>query len=145
MNLLELDEKCVATLEHTSQHQDVVKKWFEKRATFKAFRISDLVLMWDNTKERLGNHTKFQRLWIGPYQIVEILVENTFRLGTLDGEYLPLPVNGQFLKHHFQARIISKKKKKREISFYVFAFIFFFYLVCFKCLFRLSLGAQMFL
>jgi hypothetical protein len=103
MNLLELDDKRVTALEHTTQHQAVVKHWCDKKSTVKAFRISDLVLMWDKEKEKPDSHTKFQRLWIGPYQIAEILGENTFRLATLDGEYLPLPINGQFLKHYFQA------------------------------------------
>ena len=103
MNLLELDEKCVVALEHTAQHHVIVKWWFEKRATIKAFRISDLVLMWDKVREKLGSHTKIQCLWIGPYQIVEILVENTFRLGTLDGEFLLFPINGKFLKHYFKS------------------------------------------
>lgn len=103
MNLLELDEKCIIALECTPQHQVVVKCWFDKRATCKAFKIFDLILMWDKAKEKPDSHTKFQRLWIGPYKIAKILGENTFRLGTLDGEFLPFLVNGQFLKHYFEA------------------------------------------
>lgn len=67
MNLLEMDEKWIATLEHMAKHQVVVKRWFEERAKIKSFRISNLVLLWDKAKENLGNHTKFQHLWIGPY------------------------------------------------------------------------------
>ena len=42
MNLLEMDEKRTATLEHMAKHQVVVKRWFNKRAMIKSFRIFDL-------------------------------------------------------------------------------------------------------
>ena len=45
MNLLEVDEKKIATLEHMVKHQVVVKRWFDKRATIKSFKIFDLVLL----------------------------------------------------------------------------------------------------
>jgi len=62
-----------------------------------------LVLYWDKAHERKGEHGKFDKLWMGPYQIYEILGDNTYRLKSLTGEELPLPINGQFLKHYFQA------------------------------------------
>ena len=60
MNLLEMDDKCIASLEHIAKHQAVVKRWFDKRDMIKSFKISDLVLLWDKVKEKLGSHTKFQ-------------------------------------------------------------------------------------
>lgn len=77
MNLLELDKKRTMTLEHESKHQVVIKCWFDKRATIKAIRISDLLLIWDQVKENLRSHTKFQCLWIDHYQIMEILGDDT--------------------------------------------------------------------
>ena len=59
MNLLEMDEKWIATLEHMAKHQAVVKRWFDKRATIKSFRIFDLVLLWAKVKEKLGSNNKF--------------------------------------------------------------------------------------
>ena len=103
MNFLELDEKCMASFKNISQHQDIIKCQFDKRTTFKAFSISDLVLMWVKVKEKLGTNTKFEHLWIGPYQITKILGENTFRLGTLDEELVPFSVNRRFFKHYFEA------------------------------------------
>ena len=60
MNLLEMDEIWIATLEHMAKHQDVMKRWFKKRAMVKLFRIFDLVLLWDKVKEKPERHTKFQ-------------------------------------------------------------------------------------
>ena len=83
MNLLEMDEKWTTALEHMDKHQAIIKRWFKKRAMIKSFKIFDLVLLWDKVKEKPGNHTKFQCLWIGPYRIMKILGENTFRLSSL--------------------------------------------------------------
>ena len=58
MNILEMDEKCTITLEHMAKHQAIVKRWFDKRATIKSFRIFDLVLLWDKVKEKSSTHTK---------------------------------------------------------------------------------------
>ena len=44
-NLLEMAEKQIAALEHMAKHQAVVKRWFNKRAMIKSFRIFDLVLL----------------------------------------------------------------------------------------------------
>ena len=35
MNLLEMDEKWIATLDHMAKHQAIMKRWFNKRATIK--------------------------------------------------------------------------------------------------------------
>ena len=103
MSLLEMDEKRTTTLEHIAKHQFLIKRWFDKRAMINSFKISDPVLLWDKVKEKLVNHTKFQHLWIGPYQIVEICGENTFRLSSLQGDIFLLLVNEKFIKNYFEA------------------------------------------
>jgi len=67
------------------------------------FRILDLVLCWDKAHDKKGNHGKFDKLWLGPLQVAEKIGDNTFRLKTLTGEDVPLPVNSQHLKHYFLA------------------------------------------
>ena len=39
MNLLEMDEKWIAALEHMAKHQAIMKRWFENRATIKSLRF----------------------------------------------------------------------------------------------------------
>ena len=58
-----------------------------------------MVLRWDAKKEQKGKHGKFDNLWLGPFTIVNILGNNTFVLQNLDGNEVPVPVNGRFLKH----------------------------------------------
>ena len=101
--LMQLDEKRDEALKKFAKHQGVVKRWFDRKAQNKAFRISDLVLYWDKAHEKKGQHNKFDKIWKGPFQIAEIIGDNAFRLKTLTGGDVPLSVNGQFLKHYFQA------------------------------------------
>jgi hypothetical protein len=59
------------------------------------------VLKWDKTKEMKGKHTKFQKLWLGPYQIYDKIEPGTFKIKSLEGYLEELPINGQFLKRYF--------------------------------------------
>jgi hypothetical protein len=45
--------------------------------------VGDLVLKWDRVNEPKGKHSKFQNLWLGPYQIVEKIGVGTYRLQIL--------------------------------------------------------------
>jgi hypothetical protein len=60
--------------------------------------VGDLVLKWDKPHEEKGKHSKFQKLWLGPYLVVEKLGLGTYRLQNIEGEVDLLPINGQILK-----------------------------------------------
>jgi hypothetical protein len=47
-------------------------------------------------------HEKFDNLWIGPYLIESEAGNKSFILATLEGQKLPLPINGYLLKPYFQ-------------------------------------------
>ena len=64
-------------------------------------QIGDIFLKWDKAHEEKGKHTKFQRMWFGPFQIVDIIGPSTFMLQDLAGKRDSLPVNGQILKKYF--------------------------------------------
>ena len=63
--------------------------------------MGDLVLKWDKAHEEKGKHTKFQKMWLSPFQIVEVIGPSTFVLQDLAGRKDSLPVNGQILKIYF--------------------------------------------
>ena len=63
--------------------------------------MGDLVLKWDKANEEKGKHIKFQRMWLGPFQIVEFIGPSTFMLQDLTRKKDSLPVNGQILKRYF--------------------------------------------
>jgi hypothetical protein len=79
-----------------------VKHWFDKSTMGrKEFQVGDIFLKWDKANEMKLNHTKFQQLWLGPYQICEKMGSWTFRLKTLEGEVDEFPINGKILKIFF--------------------------------------------
>jgi hypothetical protein len=66
------------------------------------FKIGDLVLKWDATRQEKGKHGKFEALWTGPFVITAVQQNNTFVLQTLSGEPVSGgPFNGLFLKIYF--------------------------------------------
>ena len=84
-------------------HQHIVKIWFDKnKAKEKNFEVGDLVLKWDREDEPKRKHSKFQSIWLGPFQVAEKIGVGTYQLQSLRGELDALPVNGQALKQYFQ-------------------------------------------
>ena len=61
-----------------------IKRWFDKHVVGdKQFQVGDLVLKWDKASEAKGKHSKFQKLWLGPYEIVEKIGDATYRLQSI--------------------------------------------------------------
>ena len=95
------EEREKANLTH-ARHGQIVKKYFD--ANFfspKNFQIGDLVLKWDKAHEEKVKHTKFQRIWLGPFQIIEQIGPSTFMLQDLHGRKYFLLVNGLISKNFF--------------------------------------------
>jgi hypothetical protein len=83
-------------------HQQRIKQVFDKKAKKEEFRIGDLVLKWDAPKQDKGKHGKFEALWIGPFKVSEVFLNNTYKVRDLkDQEVFNGPVNGHFLKIFF--------------------------------------------
>ena len=79
-----------------------MKRWFDKhKAGKREFEVGDLVLKWDHPHDQKRKHTKFQQLWIGPFQIAEKLGPSTYKLQDLHGWEENFPVNGLVLKPYF--------------------------------------------
>ena len=67
-NLLKAEEARSKARERFKQHQEVVKRWFDKHKDgTKDFAMGDLVLKWDHPHDEKGKHTKFQQLWVGSF------------------------------------------------------------------------------
>jgi hypothetical protein len=66
----------------------------------KHFQVGDLVLKWDKASEARGKHSNFQKLWLGPYGIVEKIGDATYRLQSLQRDLENLPVNVAILKRY---------------------------------------------
>ena len=82
-------------------HQQRIKRWFDKHvAGDKQFQVGDLVLKWNKESEDKGKHSKFQNLWLGPYEIAEKINDATYRMQSLQGDLENLHVNASILKKY---------------------------------------------
>jgi hypothetical protein len=82
--LLALEEQRNFSLENLKRRQQTVKKYFNKRAKTVEFKIDDKVLLWDSAHAERGRHSKFQKLWLGPFKIASILGTNLYLLKDMD-------------------------------------------------------------
>jgi hypothetical protein len=100
--LLRVEEEWEHARRKFVAHQQIVKKWFDKhKARDKNFELGDLVLKWDKINKPKGKHSKFQNLWLGPFQIAEKIGLRTYRLQNIRRQLKALPINGQALKKLF--------------------------------------------
>jgi hypothetical protein len=83
------------------KRQQVVKRHFDKSTTTRYFQKDQLVLLWNKEKEKPYFHTKFEALWIGPYQIEKVIGFNSYLLKDMKGTIQAFPMNGKYLKHLF--------------------------------------------
>jgi hypothetical protein len=83
-------------------HQQKIKQDFERKVKKEEFKLGDLVLKWDAPRQDRGKHNKFYALWIGPFKISEVFLNDTYKLQDLEGEEVfSGPVNGHFLNKCF--------------------------------------------
>ena len=74
---------------------------FDKKTKMDDFKIEDMVLKWNASKEDKGKHGNFNHLWIGPYHIDAYRGNNAFILKDLEVNVLEGGlVNGKHLKHY---------------------------------------------
>eukprot|EP00253_Pinus_taeda_P032977 PITA_32977 len=100
--ILKLEEEREKAKINHARHQQIIKSSFDSTSSSsKQLQFGDLVLKWDKAHEDKGKHTKFQKMWLGPFQINEKVGHSTFILQDLSGKRDSLPVNGIILKKFF--------------------------------------------
>ena len=100
--ILKLEEEREKSKIIHAKHQPIIKSSFDSISSrSKQFQVGDLVLKWDKAHEDKGKHTKFQKMWLGPFQICEKIGHSTFMLKDLSGLRDSLPVNGLILNKIF--------------------------------------------
>ena len=67
------------------------------RSNLGFFSEGELVLLWDQDKESLGVG-KFKAMWLGTYVVSKVLSKGAYELVDYDGNKLPKPRNGLYLK-----------------------------------------------
>ena len=100
VNLEHLDEQRRDALTANQAHKNTVKTQYDKLVKPWVFSKGELVLLWDQDKEpwRVG---KFKAMWLGPYAVSKFLKKGTYELVDFDGNKLPEPRNGLYLKKYY--------------------------------------------
>ena len=92
--LTRLEEEQEKLVDHITEHQGRVKNLFDRRTRPRKFMEGDLVLLWDKRHESRGMHSKFQSLWKGPFKIMQVNQNNSFKLAYPIRESPPCSYNG---------------------------------------------------
>jgi hypothetical protein len=100
--LIALEEQRMFALDNIIKRQQTVKKYFNKSVKNVKFKVNQKVLLWDSTHADRGRHSKFQKLWLGPFKITFVLGTNAYILKYLQERLLSYNTNGSHLKHYVE-------------------------------------------
>jgi hypothetical protein len=100
--LLDLEEKRTFALGNIKRRQQTVKKYFNKSVKAAKFKVNEKVLLWDSSHVDRGRHSKFQKLWLGPFKITFVLGANSYILKDLQERLFSYSTNGSHLKHYVE-------------------------------------------
>jgi hypothetical protein len=100
--LLALEEQRMFSLDNIKRRQQTVKKYFNKSVKTVKFKVNEKVLLWDSTHVDRGRHSKFQKLWLGPFKIAFVLGTNSYILKYLQERLFSYNTNGSHLKHYVE-------------------------------------------
>ena len=79
-----------------------MKRWIDdKSSTNRKFENGDLVFKWDKPHKDKRDYTKFHRLMLGSFIVIENLGPGTICLQTLEGLTNTCPTNAHLLKKYF--------------------------------------------
>jgi hypothetical protein len=78
--LVEVQHMREQLLDKAFDHQQKIKRAFDKKVNKEDFQLGDIVLKWDAPKKDKGKHGKFEALWIGPFKISDVFSNNTYKL-----------------------------------------------------------------
>jgi hypothetical protein len=100
--LLDLEEQRMFALDNIKMRQQTVKKYFNKSVKTIKFKVNEKLLLWDLAHADRGRHSKFQKLWLGPFKIAFFLGTNSYILKYLQERLFSYKANGSHLKHYVE-------------------------------------------
>jgi hypothetical protein len=100
--LLALEEQRMFALDNIKKRQQTVKRYFNKSAKAVKFKVNEKVLMWDSSHVDRGRHSKFQKLWLGPFKIAFVLGTNSYILKDLEERLFSYSTNSSHLKPYVE-------------------------------------------
>jgi hypothetical protein len=88
--------------DNINKRQHTVKNYFNKSVKNVKFKVNKKVLLWDSAHVDRGRHSKFQKLWLGPFKIYFFLGTNSYILKDLQERLFSYNTNGSHLKHYVE-------------------------------------------
>ena len=100
LHLEHLDEQRRDVLTTNEAHKNRVKNQYDKSVKPRIFYEGELVFLWDQDKEPLGEG-KFRYMWLGPFFVSKFLKKGEYELTYFKGNMLSKPRNGLYLKKYY--------------------------------------------
>jgi hypothetical protein len=101
-NIYEVTDKHLEALEAIEKDKRRVARAYNKRVKAKSFHVGDLV--W-KTILPIGSQSnkfcKWSPSWEGPYKVVRVFSGNSYMVESLQGQQLPMALNGRYLKKFY--------------------------------------------
>ena len=101
VNLDLLEEKREEAQVRMAAYRRKVARYYNSRVRSKTLRVRDLVLQ-RVTVSQPQSQKKLAPNWIGPYEVVEVVWPETYRLKKLEGIILPRSWNSENLRMYYQ-------------------------------------------
>ena len=99
--LEELREKRLKAQQHIELYQARMARAYNKGIRLRTFEKGELVLMIRRPMETAHkSREKFQPKWEGPFIVETVYSNGAYRLTTMEGNVLMMPVNGKYLKKY---------------------------------------------
>eukprot|EP00253_Pinus_taeda_P002776 PITA_02776 len=100
LELIQLDETRRDSTLARKAHKKCVKAQFDKNVKSSVFSEGDLVLLYDQDSDKLGEG-KFEPLWMGPYIVKRVLAKGAYELVDYVGIPLSQPQNRLYIKRYY--------------------------------------------
>ena len=100
LHLEDLDEQRKDAMTVNGAHKNRVKIQYDKSVKTQIFSKGELGLLWNQDKEPLGAG-KFMSMWLGAYVMSKFLKKGAYELTYFEGNMLPKPRNGLYLKKYY--------------------------------------------
>jgi hypothetical protein len=100
--LLALEEQMMFYFDNIKRIQQTIKKYFNKSVKTLKFKVNEKVMLWDSSHADRGRHSKFQKLWMGPFKITFVLSTNSYILKDLQERFFLYNTNGSYLKNYME-------------------------------------------
>ena len=104
--LLALEEDKFITRFHQTVQKAREKAWHDRHIKSKTLQIEILVILYDS--KFLKFPKKFKTHWLGPYHIQQVTEGGAVQLNKLNGELLPMMINGSRLKLYIGSHSTSQ-------------------------------------